>query len=108
MFGFGRKAYEEIDPATLVEWKRDRPSLTIIDVREAWEYAGGHVPGAKNLPLGELSDTIDQVPDGAVIVCASGNRSGQACNWLTSQGKRDIANLAGGTQGWAMHGYDLD
>lgn len=108
MFGFGRKTYDEIDPATLTAWMRDRPHLAVIDVREAWEYQGGHVPGAQNVPLGDLAGALDRIPDGAVIVCASGNRSGQACTWLTAQGKKDIANLAGGTQGWAMHGYDLD
>jgi rhodanese-related sulfurtransferase len=78
----------------------------VLDVRRRGEYAGGHVPGAKNLPLEELPDRLDEVPrDGALaVVCASGNRSSTACSLLARAGFSDIANVMGGTGAWVREG----
>ncbi len=99
--------YEDIDPYELIR-RVDEADATVIDVREPWEYQRGHVPGAVLIPMGDVPERIDEIPDGAVLVCATGNRSGHACAWLAAQGKRDLANLAGGTQGWTLHGLDVE
>lgn len=100
-------SYEDIDPQELQRRvaEHDAP---VIDVRESWEYAMGHVPGAILIPMNEIPSRVDDIEDGTVFVCASGNRSGQVCAWLAAQGKNDLANLAGGTQGWMMHGLDVE
>jgi rhodanese-related sulfurtransferase len=98
--------YEDIDPAELRRRVSERDAA-VIDVREPWEFERGHVPGATLIPMGEIPRRIDEIPDGAVLVCASGNRSGYACAWLAEQGKEGLANLAGGTQGWILHGFDV-
>lgn len=69
----------------------------IIDVREKNEYAGGHIPGAKNIPLGEL----DQFKGTGKIyvVCQSGMRSKQGATLLNSKGC-DAINLKNGMIGW--------
>jgi rhodanese-related sulfurtransferase len=99
--------YEDIDPNEL-QRRVDERGAPVIDVREPWEYARGHVPGATLIPMGEIPQRMDEIPDGAVLVCATGNRSGHACAWLAEQGKEGLANLAGGTQGWILHGFDVE
>ncbi len=84
-----------------------RAGAALIDVREPDEYAQGHVPGAINLPLSELQGREAEVPDGAVLICASGNRSSQAAAYLAAQGHQHLKNLMGGTFGWMREGRDL-
>lgn len=62
---------------------------TIIDVRTAREFMGGHVAGSINIPLGELAGRVDEVrkmQQPLLLCCASGNRSGQAMHFLRSEG----------------------
>jgi rhodanese-related sulfurtransferase len=63
--------------------------MTIIDVRSPAEFASGHVMGSINIPLQEVPDRIEEIRSIAqplILCCASGNRSGQATNFLHSQG----------------------
>ncbi|GGL20004.1 rhodanese-like domain-containing protein [Deinococcus radiotolerans] len=84
-----------------------RVGAALIDVREPDEYTQGHVPGAINLPLSELQAREAEVPDGAVLICASGNRSSQAAAYLAGLGRQNLKNLMGGTFGWMREGRDL-
>jgi len=62
---------------------------TIVDVRSRGEFAGGHVAGAINIPLQEIVARMDEVKalkTPLVVCCASGNRSGQAHNYLVQAG----------------------
>lgn len=101
-----RDTYDDIDAYEAL--RRIEDGATVIDVREPSEYAQGHVPGALLLPLGEVGARAEEIPDGAVLVCATGNRSGRACAWLAQQGKTGLANLAEGTQGWIQHGLSVE
>lgn len=70
----------------------------LIDVREPDEVAGGTLPGAINIPLGELPDRVDELDPTrtVVLLCRSGARSAMAAEFLTSRGFDDVVNLAGG------------
>lgn len=94
-----------IDCDELSSWQERGARL--VDVREGWEYAAGHIPGALNLPLSEVAGKLR--PDGrpVVLICASGGRSGRAARLLQQQGFADLANLTGGTNGWARRGKPL-
>ncbi len=62
---------------------------TIVDVRTPGEFAGGHVPGSINIPLHQVPDRLADfktMQQPIVLCCASGNRSGQATQWLRAQG----------------------
>jgi phage shock protein E len=62
---------------------------TIIDVRSPGEYMGGNVPGSINIPLQEIPNRMDELKKMSmplVLCCASGNRSGQAHNYLAQSG----------------------
>ncbi|WP_205471745.1 rhodanese-like domain-containing protein [Nocardioides sp. SYSU D00038] len=81
--------------------------LAVLDVREDFEWAEGHVEGATHIPLGELGQRLDDVPDGQVlVVCKVGARSGQAVAWLAQQG-RDVVNLDGGMLDWEAAGRPM-
>ena len=61
----------------------------IIDVRTAAEFAGGNVPGSKNIPLNTISakaNNIKKLNKPVIVCCASGMRSGQAASILKSKG----------------------
>ena len=76
-------------------------TATIVDVREKFECEMGMVEGAINIPLGDVSFKIEEfkaMPKPLVLCCASGNRSGQAVQFLAANGVEDIYN--GG--GWNM------
>jgi rhodanese-related sulfurtransferase len=80
-----------------------------VDVREPGEYAGGHVPGAVNIPLAELGTQVATVAadsQGAAVfvICASGNRS-KAGAGLLLKGGLDARSVAGGTAAWARAGH---
>ncbi|NCT17891.1 MAG: rhodanese-like domain-containing protein [Flavobacteriaceae bacterium CG_4_8_14_3_um_filter_34_10] len=61
----------------------------IVDVRTTNEFSGGHVVDSINIPLQEIGmrlDEIKEMKEPLVLCCASGNRSGIAAQWLSSQG----------------------
>ena len=73
----------------------------LLDVREPAEVASWSIPGAQNVPLGELADRVEELPRDRriVTVCASGNRSEVAAGLLALAGF-SAANLVGGMTAW--------
>ncbi len=69
-------------------------SVTLLDVRTAGEYGGGHIDGFRNIPVDELRERLDEVEPGNVI-CQSGLRSYIACRILAGYGY-EAYNFAGG------------
>ena len=76
-------------------------TLNLIDVREADEFASGHLPGAINLPLSDFLERYGELDKDKSyhIICQSGARSAQACAFLAGEGY-DVINVAGGTSAW--------
>ena len=66
----------------------------LIDVRTPGEFASGHIDGAVNIPVQELAQRLGEVPQGPVVLyCRSGARSGNAANFLLSEGWTEVYNL---------------
>ncbi len=68
----------------------------LVDVREADEFAGGHLPGAINIPVGEIerrAGEIGPLSRPVVIYCRSGMRSGRAKATLERIGFVNVHNL---------------
>lgn len=62
---------------------------TIVDVRTPGEFMGGSVSEAVNIPLNEIPNRIDELKEmksPLIFCCASGNRSGQATDFISRQG----------------------
>lgn len=83
----------------------------LIDVRTAKEFATGHVPGAKSVPIDELADRTAELTAykaGAVyVICASGGRSARGAAMLASQGY-DAVNVTDGTAAWVAAGNPVE
>ncbi len=81
----------------------------VVDVREPWEFAEGHVPGARLVPMSQVPTLVGTLPTDqpVYLVCAVGGRSGQVAAWLGQQGY-DTVNVAGGTQEWVTAGYPVE
>lgn len=104
------KLFKTIGPAQLKEMMGQGEKPVIVDVRETWEYKGGHLPSAKSMPLstfGSQYQKLDQERT-LVVVCQSGNRSKTASRILAKAGYKKLFNLAGGTSGWAGQGFDIE
>ncbi|SDE85449.1 Glyoxylase, beta-lactamase superfamily II [Blastococcus fimeti] len=67
------------------------PALVVLDARRADERAGGGVRGSRHIPIHELTDRIDEVPDGDVwVYCGSGYRAAIAASLLARTGRRPV------------------
>jgi hydroxyacylglutathione hydrolase len=71
-------------------------SRPVLDVRQAAEYASGHLPGAVHVELGDLSARVQDAPAGAVVMCGHGERAMTAASLLQRAGHCGLAVLAGG------------
>jgi rhodanese-related sulfurtransferase/rubrerythrin len=82
--------------------QRQEGTYTILDVRQPSEYEEEHIPGAKLIPLPQLSDSIKQLdPEKPVIAhCAIGGRSRVAAQMLSGLGFKEVYNLKGGIKAW--------
>ncbi len=94
-----------ITPAEL-KARLDRGEVfRLVDVREADEWALGHLPQAELIPLSEFQKraTAELAPDEPVILyCHHGMRSGRAQGYLKAQGYANVLNLTGGIDAWAL------
>jgi molybdopterin/thiamine biosynthesis adenylyltransferase/rhodanese-related sulfurtransferase len=77
--------------------------VAIVDVRTPAEFATSHLPGAVNIPVGEMQARVNEVPldRPAVFICRSGARSLTASAIATRTGLKNVAHLEGGLLGWA-------
>lgn len=83
--------------------------VVILDVREPFEFASGHVPGAVHLPMHLVPLRLDDIPrDRPVyVICATGNRSWQVAHYLGQHGLAAI-NVNGGTSAWGAAGFTME
>ena len=89
---------------SVVELEKVLNKVELIDIREVFEYQFGRIPGAKNIPMGELAETHTNVLDKDKeyhIVCQSGGRSANMCHFLASHGY-NVVNVVGGTGSWHL------
>lgn len=90
------------------EAHRHPPGAVLLDVREPDEWAAGHAPEARHLPLGRLAAEYQDLPRDAPVLCLcrSGGRSQQAAAALRNAGY-DARNVAGGMQAWLADGLPV-
>ena len=93
-------------PEIRPDWvARHLSELFVLDVRNPGEFEGdlGHLEGAHLIPLDELRQRLDEVPNDrpVVTVCQSGKRSAMAAEILLKSGYEQVANVAGGLIQWS-------
>ncbi|MCB0871128.1 MAG: molybdopterin-synthase adenylyltransferase MoeB [Solirubrobacterales bacterium] len=105
------KKVEEITPQEAFT-ELDEGGVTLIDVREPYEYEEAYIAGSKLIPLGVVADRISEVaPDksGRIILqCRSGVRSADAAVVLAKLGYENAANLGGGILEWEAQGLPVE
>ena len=89
---------------TSIQWHELDAALAagahLVDVRSREEFEAGAIPGALNIPVDELRERLDELPEGELVVhCAVGVR-GHIAARLLSQAGRSVANLDGGYKTW--------
>lgn len=91
----GQRTYKTLSPE---EFSQLVPGdVTIVDVREHREVAGGAISGSINIPLGTLSEHMEKIPleHPVAVYCRGGGRSARAAQLLADRGY-DVLNLDGG------------
>jgi adenylyltransferase/sulfurtransferase len=92
----------EIQPSQLAQRLQRGEKLEIIDVREPYEWAIGHIPGARLVPLAQIGEEIPRLDKRreTILYCKVGARSAFAAEQLANAGVADVRNLAGGILRW--------
>lgn len=110
MFGFfGKSApIKTLTPPEAHQLAKDGKVL-LVDVREAHEWAAGHVPGAHHAPLSKLAQTATAIPKDKPVVfyCMMGGRSAQAVQICQKLGLPHDSHMGGGIGAWRMHGLPV-
>lgn len=78
--------------------------VTLLDVREPWEFQTAQIAGSKLMPMGDVPSRFQQEldPDGhIVVVCHHGVRSMNVTAWLRQQGFERTQSLRGGIDRWS-------
>jgi rhodanese-related sulfurtransferase len=82
----------------------NQATTLVLDVRDAEEFAAGHLPRARNIPLKELQGRLDEIGKykerSVVVTCRSGPRAGSACGILKRAGFTTVYQLKGGLNAW--------
>jgi rhodanese-related sulfurtransferase len=90
----------------------NREDALLIDVRDAEEYAKGHILGARNIPLAQLESRIGELEKHkekpVIVSCDSGGRSAGALSTLRGKGFARAVNLAGGLNAWKQAGLPVE
>lgn len=107
------KSRDRLEPISAEELLRraKRNEVTILDTRPAEEYASGHIPGAMNIPVGELERRLKELPRKHEIVAYCRGPycvlSFDAVNWLRKKGYRAV-RLEDGYPEWKAAGLAVD
>lgn len=85
--------------------------VVVVDLRQPWEYAQGHIPGAISIPMMQFMERHEEIPkDKPVVVqCYHGFTSLDASGFLITQGwsAENVSSLNGGITGW-IQTYGID
>jgi len=92
-----------VTPAQVAQQIRDpKTAPFLLDVRTAEEFAEGHVPGATNIPVGELEAHLAEVPKDrpVVVYCRVGGRAALASSRLRERGYTNVSEMQGSMTAW--------
>lgn len=100
LIGGGGNEIGTLDATRLIN---QGPGL-VLDIRDEKEFAAGHLPRARHIPLKDLSGRLAEIgkfkEKPVLVTDRSGNRAGAACRLLRAQGFTNVFNLKGGIVAW--------
>lgn len=96
-------SYKIITPTELNERLKRGDKLSLVDVREPFEFEIARIEGADLLPMTRFNEWIGLLhsEEEIVVICHHGIRSAQVCSYLSQQGFEKIYNLTGGIDAWS-------
>tara|TARA_B100000686_G_scaffold73589_1_gene79387 strand:- start:3684 stop:5096 length:1413 start_codon:yes stop_codon:yes gene_type:complete len=96
-------AFSELEATELQKRLNNETSPIIIDVREDFELEISKIEGSVHIPMNQIPNRLNELnpENDYVIICRTGVRSSQICEFLSNQNFRSIANLSGGINEWA-------
>ncbi len=109
--GPGSHLNSTITATELVQRMQAQEPLVILDVRSVKEFGAGHIPGAINIPHGELPTRFAELhvakSDELVVYCKSGYRAGVAEKALRDAGYSNLRDLKGHWRAWVKAGHPV-
>jgi rhodanese-related sulfurtransferase len=105
--GSGGSEYGNVDVGEARDLIADKADLVILDVRTVVEFENGHLEGAINIPVEELSMRLSELnqKDELLVYCRTGNRSTTAVGILRENGYDQIYHMNGGIVAWGNAGF---
>ena len=95
----------EISPVELKKRRDQGDRLIVLDIREPHELKISVLPDILHIPMGELTERIEELDsqksEEIVVVCRAGNRSRVIAEFLREEGFGRVYNLTGGMNLWA-------
>ena len=100
---------DSITPSELRTRREAGTAPAVIDVRTPEEYAGGHIPGALNIPFDEVAARISEIeaPHGVALYCMVGPRARKGEAALIAKDYSPVFHLQGGLAAWQPAGYPV-
>jgi glyoxylase-like metal-dependent hydrolase (beta-lactamase superfamily II)/rhodanese-related sulfurtransferase len=108
--GLPLESVPQITVHDLAEWLEEGREVTIIDVREPFEWGEGHIAGALHVPMREAAERRAQIPAAPpkAVVCSGGLRSSTVISALKKAGLGNWYNVSGGMTAWQKSGYPVE
>ena len=90
----------------------NQKNAVVLDVREKQDYAGGHIPNAKHIPLHELQTRLKELERfkarPIIVSCRTGTRAQTACRLLSKHAFQQVYQLKGGVAAWKQASLPLE
>jgi rhodanese-related sulfurtransferase len=104
-----RLSANELD-ATSLKRKLNLQQVTLVDVRESYEYASEHILGSISVPLSTFApEQVAQISTKPIVLCCqSGMRSSKATQKLLECGVESVSQLQGGISSWKSAGFKTE
>ncbi len=107
-----------VEPMTVIRLMDNGEEPFVLDLRQRGDFLGplGHLPGAFNVPFGDLWERFDEIRPGLqshlngsiYIICGDEDRSSNAARLLKKAGFTNISIIKGGMKRWAREGLPVD
>jgi rhodanese-related sulfurtransferase len=98
--------YQDVFANELTLWSQR--GATLLDVRQAEEFALWRIPGSLNVPLQTLPECMGDLKEPIVMLCTSGNQAATTAELLCYAGLAQVGKLVGGIKAYAQMGYPVE